>query len=65
MTMWCFAGYCGLAFIEATVFGASVASHWQTGELGAGILLGLLGIAPAANHWAERIFAPASTQNEE
>jgi hypothetical protein len=65
MAMWCFAGYCGLAFVEATVFGASVASQWQTGELGAAILLGVLGIAPAANRWAERLFAAKTIPTDE
>jgi hypothetical protein len=63
--MWSYAVYCGLALVEATVFGASVASDCQVGELGAGILLGVLGIAPAANHWAERLFAPASIPSDE
>jgi hypothetical protein len=60
-----FVAYCGLAFIEATAFGASAVSHCETGQLVAGIALGVLGIAPAANRWAERFFAPAPLQSDE
>jgi hypothetical protein len=63
--MWNYAVYCGLAFVEATVFGASVATDCQACELGSGIVLGLLAMAPTANHWAERLFAPASMPTEE
>ncbi len=63
--MWSIAAYCGLAFVEATVFGASVAGDCQGGQLGAGILLGVLGMVPTANHWAERLFAPASIPGDE